>query len=74
MINLYNHLCMRFAIRHARKYSAEEKLRIMLEGLRGEERIVEQCCHGGIRQIVYYKWSKDFLKADKQRLAGDKAG
>ena len=54
-----------------KKYSAEEKLRIVLEGLRGEASIAELCRREGIHQNMYYKWSKDFLKAGKQRLAGD---
>ena len=53
------------------KYSAEEKLRIVLEGLRGEEKIAELCRREGIHQNMYYKWSKEFLEAGKQRLAGD---
>lgn len=54
-----------------KKYSAEEKLRIVLEGLRGEEKIAELCRREGIYQNMYYKWSKEFLEAGKQRLAGD---
>jgi transposase len=54
-----------------KKYSAEEKLRIVLEGLRGEESIAELCRREGIHQNMYYKWSKEFLEAGKQRLAGD---
>ena len=54
-----------------KKYSAEEKLRIVLEGLRGEETISELCRREGIHQNMYYKWSKEFLEAGKQRLAGD---
>jgi transposase len=54
-----------------KKYSAEEKLRIVLEGLRGEEKIAELCRREGIHQNMYYKWSKEFLEAGKQRLAGD---
>lgn len=54
-----------------KKYSAEEKLRIVLEGLRGEASIAELCRREGIHQNMYYKWSKDFLEAGKQRLAGD---
>jgi len=54
-----------------KKYSAEEKLRIVLEGLRGEEKISELCRHEGIHQNMYYKWSKEFLEAGKQRLSGD---
>ena len=54
-----------------KKYSAEEKVRIVLEGLRGEEKIAELCRREGIHQNMYYKWSKDFLEAGKQRLVGD---
>lgn len=54
-------------------YSAEEKIRIVLEGLRGESSIAELCRCEGIAQGMYYKWSKDFLEAGKQRLAGDTA-
>jgi transposase len=54
-----------------RKYSAEEKIRIVLEGLRGDLTIAELCRREGINQNLYYKWSKDFLEAGKQRLAGD---
>lgn len=54
-----------------RKYSAEEKIRIVLEGLRGEESIAELCRREGIAQSLYYKWSKDFMEAGKSRLAGD---
>jgi transposase len=54
-----------------RKYSAEDKIRIVLEGLRGEETIAELCRREGIAQNLYYKWSKDFLEAGKRRLAGD---
>jgi transposase len=54
-----------------KKYSAEEKVRIVLEGLRGEEKIAEICRREGIHQNMYYKWSKEFLEAGKQRLIGD---
>jgi transposase len=54
-----------------RKHSAEEKIRIVLEGLRGEETIAELCRREGIAQSLYYKWSKEFLEAGKSRLAGD---
>ena len=52
-------------------YGAEEKIRIVLEGLRGENSIAELCRQEGIAQSMYYSWSKDFLEAGKQRLAGD---
>ena len=54
-----------------RKFSAEEKIRIVLEGLRGEESISELCRREGIAPSIYYKWSKVFLEAGKQRLVGD---
>ena len=54
-------------------YSAEEKIRIVLEGLRGEDSIAELCRREGIPPNVYYRWSKDFLEAGKTRLAGDVA-
>jgi transposase len=54
-----------------KKYSAEEKIRIVLEGLRGEMTIAELCRKEGINQNSYYKWSKEFLEAGKQRLAGN---
>lgn len=59
--------------RTRRKYSAEEKIRIVLEGLRGEDSIAELCRREGISQGIYYKWSKDFMEAGKKRLAGDTA-
>ena len=54
-----------------RKDSAEEKIRIVLEGLRGEESISAICRREGINTNLYYKWSKDFLEAGKKRLLGD---
>ena len=58
--------------RHTRKkYSAEEKIRIVIEGLRGETSIAELCRKEGINANLYYNWSKDFLEAGKRRLAGD---
>ena len=54
-------------------YSAEEKIRVVLDGLRGEESIAELCRHEGIAQSLYYSWSKEFLEAGKRRLAGDTA-
>ena len=56
-----------------RKYSAEEKIRIVLEGLRGEYSIAELCRREGIAQGLYYTWSKDFMEAGKKRLSGDTA-
>ena len=54
-----------------RKYSSEEKIRIVLEGLRGEESVAELCRREGISSNLYYKWSKEFLEAGKKRLMGD---
>src|SRR5687768_7283611 len=56
-----------------RQFSAEEKIRIVLEGLRGEESIAELCRREGIASSMYYGWSKEFLEAGKKRLAGDEA-
>lgn len=56
-----------------RKYSAEEKIRIVLDGLRGEYSIAELCRREGIAESLYYTWSKEFLEAGKKRLAGDTA-
>ena len=54
-----------------RRYSTEEKIRIVLEGLRGEESVAELCRREGIAKSLYYGWSKEFLEAAKARLAGD---
>lgn len=54
-----------------RKYSAEEKIRIVLEGLKGEESIAELCRREGINPNLYYSWSREFLEAGKKRLLGD---
>jgi transposase len=56
-----------------RQFSAEEKVRIVLTGLRGEDSIAELCRREGIVQNLYYRWSKEFLEAGKKRLAGDTA-
>ena len=56
-----------------RHFSAEEKIGVVLEGLRGEESIAELCRREGIVQNLYYRWSKEFLEAGKKRLAGDTA-
>ena len=53
------------------RYSGEEKIRIVLEGLRGEETVAELCRREGISESVYYRWSKEFLEAGKQRLVGN---
>src|SRR6188474_2928584 len=53
------------------QHSAEEKIRIVLEGLRGEDSIAELCRREGIASSMYYGWSKEFLDAGKRRLAGD---
>ena len=62
-------------IRHAARtqYSAEEKIRIVLEGVRGEESIAALCRREGIAESLYYNWSKEVLEAGKKRLAGDTA-
>jgi transposase len=56
-----------------RHYSAEDKIRIVLDGLRGEASIAELCRREGIAESLYYSWSKEFLEAGKRRLAGDTA-
>ena len=56
-----------------KQYSAEEKIRIVLDGLRGEVTIAELCRREGIAEGLYYSWSKEFLEAGKRRLAGDTA-
>jgi len=57
--------------RTLKRYSSEEKIRIILEGLRGEESVANLCRKYGINDSVYYKWSKDFMEAGKKRLSGD---
>jgi len=58
--------------RRTRKhYSSEEKIRVVLEGLKGESSIAEICRREGINPNIYYKWSKEFLEAGKKRLSGD---
>ena len=59
--------------RPRRQHSNEEKIRIVLEGLRGEDGIAEPCRREGIAQRLYRSWSKEFLEAGKRRLAGDTA-
>ena len=54
-----------------RRFSAEEKIRIVLDGLKGEESIAELCRREGISPNLYYNWSKEFLEAGKRRLLGD---
>jgi transposase len=54
-----------------KKYTSEEKIRIVLEGLKGEDSIAAICRREGISPNLYYRWSKDFLEAGKRRLAGD---
>jgi transposase len=54
-----------------KRYSAEDKIRIVLSGLRGEHSIAELCRREGIAESLYYVWSKEFLEAGKKRLAGD---
>jgi transposase len=57
--------------RTRRRFSAEEKIRIVIEGLRGEEGIASLCRREGIAANLYYRWSKEFLEAGKKRLLGD---
>lgn len=57
--------------RTRKKYSSEEKIRIVLEGLRGEASIADLCRKEGLNPNIYYKWSKEFLEAGKKRLQGD---
>ena len=57
--------------RTRRRFSAEEKIRIILEGLRGEESVAELCRREGLAPNLYYRWSKEFLEAGKKRLLGD---
>ena len=71
-----NRRCVEKTVRDIRrrtrkKYSAEEKIRIVLEGLRGEESIAELCRKEGLNPNVYYRWSKEFMEAGKKRLSGD---
>lgn len=66
----------RQVIRRAKRYggrrvSAEHKIRIVMEGLRGEQTVTDLCRREGIQKVTYYKWLKSFLEAGKQRLAGD---
>ena len=56
-----------------RQYSSEEKIRVVLDGLRGEDSIAALCRREGIAEGLYYSWSKEFLEAGKKRLAGDTA-
>ena len=54
-----------------RRFSPEDKIRIVLQGLRGEDSIAELCRREGLHQNQYYRWSKEFLEAGRKRLAGD---
>lgn len=54
-----------------KSYNSEEKIRIVIEGIRGESSIAELCRRESISQPLYYKWSKDFMEAGKRRLSGD---
>ena len=56
-----------------KQYSAEEKIRIVVSGLRGEDSIAELCRREGIAESLYYSWSKEFLEAGRKRLSGDTA-
>lgn len=57
--------------RTRRQFGAEDKIRIVLQGLRGEESIAEICRKEGLHQNLYYRWSREFLEAGKKRLSGD---
>ena len=57
-----------------KRYGSEEKIRIVLEGLRGEDSIAELCRREGMSQNLYYCWSKEFLEAGKKRLSGGELG
>ena len=57
--------------RMRRRFSPEDKIRIVLQGLRGEDSIAELCRREGLHQNQYYRWSKEFLEAGRKRLAGD---
>jgi len=63
----FDDICFKSATR--RRHSSEEKIRIVLEGLRGEDSIAELCRREGLNQNVYYRWSKEFLETGKKRLA-----
>jgi transposase len=54
-----------------RKFPAEEKIRILLEGIRAEISMAELCRREGIHPTVYYSWLKDFMEAGKGRMRGD---
>ncbi|MBZ5645587.1 MAG: transposase [Acidobacteriia bacterium] len=54
-----------------RRFSAEEKVRTVLEGMRGEVAVAKLCCQDGIHLTAYYKWLKDFLEEDEARMLGD---
>jgi transposase len=54
-----------------RKFSSEEKIRIVIDGMRGETSIAELCRKEAISQNLYYRWSKDFMESGKKRLSGD---
>jgi len=56
-----------------RKFSAEEKIRIVIAGMRGEDSVAELCRREGIHQNLYYRWNREFMEAGKKRLAGDTA-
>ena len=66
-----DHLVRNIQRQTRRKFNAEEKIRIVLAGLRGEDSIAELCRREGIHQNLYYNWSREFLEAGKKRLSGD---
>ena len=65
------HIIMDIKRKTRKQYNAQEKIRIVLDGLRGEDSLAELCRREGIAQSLYYKWSKAFMAAGKKRLAGD---
>ena len=72
--SLSEHIIKDIKRKTRKQYHAEEKIRIVLDGLGGEDSIAERCRREGIAQSLYYKWSKDFMEAGKKRLAGDIVG
>ena len=69
--SLSEHIIKDIKRKTRKQYHAEEKIRIVLDGLGSEDSIAERCRREGIAQSLYYKWSKDFMEAGKKRLAGD---
>ena len=73
LTSLFDKLVKNIRRKTRRLHATEEKIRIVLAGLRGEESIAALCRREGISESLYYSWSKEFLEAGKQRLAGDTA-